>query len=254
MVDVKIGMTPSDETFENIIESYLKSKSVQKMWNYFLEIIRKDFFIDTVQALRKKYNIPENGFETKDKSYTRPPRNVGHEQEKSLRQEVVEKICKKYKLHYFDYSDIILDIIYYNYLHPIYGLGSGGLFWVSDIIEEKEEPFNEFIQQSDDDCYPVAIRISPYATQRDLIDFIKNKSIWKNEIEFSLKKYRDKNIQIGKVRRKKTNIQERNDLIYSNSHKPVKEIRKILAKQGNFLDDGHISKIVSLERKKRKEV
>ena len=66
--------------------------------------------------------------------------------------------------------------------------------------------------------------------------------------------YRKKGIKIGKVKTKNKGIQERNDLIYKNKDKTLKEIRHILANKNMFLDDGHIAKIISLEKQKRKEV
>jgi hypothetical protein len=238
--------------YEKAIESYTASKGAQKMWNYFLDVIKKDYFIKVVDELKTKYNIPKSGFEAANESYHFPPNNF--KQERELRREIIERICKKYELHYFDYSEVILSYIYYNILRPVYEFGSCGLFLVSDVVAEIDDPFGELVQQSDNASYPIAIRISPYASQRDLIDFIKNKGIWQNQIEPLQKRYRQSNIKIGKIKTRKRKIQERNDFIYDQRQKPLKEIRSILAKQKIFLDDGHISKIISLERNRRKEV
>ena len=44
----------------------------------------------------------------------------------------------------------------------------------------------------------------------------------------------------------------RNDLIYKNRHLPRKEIMQMVSKKfGKILDYGHISKIISLEKKRR---
>ncbi len=241
-----------DKYYEENVEPYIKSKGTQKMWNYFLDVMKKDYFIEVIRTLRLEYEIPDTGFNSEDGHCYRPPHNFKNEEK--LRKEIIEKICKKYKLHNFDYSDVILDFIYYNQIHPVNELGACGLFRVSDVIEEKEDPFGELTQQSDDATYPIAIRISPYASQRDIVDFIKNKVIWKKEIEFLQNKYKDKGIKIGKIKTKNKNIQQRNSLILRNRKKPLKEIRKMLAQQKIFLDDGHISKIISLEKQARKEV
>jgi hypothetical protein len=51
--------------------------------------------------------------------------------------------------------------------------------------------------------------------------------------------------------RKKSTL-ERNDLIYKNRHLPRKEIMQMVSKKfGKTLDYGHISKIISLEKKRR---
>lgn len=250
----------ADKYYKEEIEPYLKSKGVQKMWNYFLEITKTDYFRNFIKEIRKKYNIPLNGF--KDECHYIPPKSLSFGQKQEIENEIITKICEKYKLHYFDYYEIIEVYIYYNTLHLLGELGSCGLFRVSDIIEEKEEPFSELFQRSDDMAYPIAVRISPYASQRDLIDFIKNRIIWKKEIQFLQNKYKDKNIKIGKIKTKNKEIQRRNDFIYKHRHSPRKEILYLLIeiakrKKNKILwelDQAEISKVISLENKKRKEM
>jgi len=186
------------KNYQKIIETYIESKGTQKMWNYFLEITKKENFIEAIMEIRRKYKMPDNGFPNDDNCYKLPPDNLsgGNDCIENIRDEIVNKICKKYKLHYFDYSEVLINFVCYNDFFPIYELGACGLFRISDVILEKEEPFGELFQQGDDMAYPIAIKISPYASQRDLIDFVKNKSVWKEQIEFLQNKYRDKNIKI----------------------------------------------------------
>ncbi|MFA6533169.1 MAG: hypothetical protein WCT22_04200 [Patescibacteria group bacterium] len=234
------------------IEAYLSSQGCKKMWNYFLAITKTDYFLQTIGELRKKYNIPPEGFKPKDKYYVFPPSGFSFEDFMKLGDEIRDKICKKYKLHGFDYGEVIQEYVYYGFLHPISQLNACGLFYTYDFILDKEEPFGEMVQESDDMAYPIAIRMSPYATQRDLINYIK--TVWDDEIDFLRKKYTDPNIKIGKIKFRKPQIQERNDFIYKNRNLPIKRIRKLLALQKIYLDDGHIGKVISLEKKRRKEV
>ena len=241
-----------DEYYEKRIEPYLESKGVQKMWNYFIDITKTDYFKKTIKSLKIKYEIPSDGFPSNpDGSYISPPQNF--HKSKELRKDIIEKICKKYRLHYFDYSDVLLDYILHNHLNPLNELGSCGLFHVYDVPTEKEEyEKGSLFEESDDIAYPIAIRISPYATQNDLKDFIGNKVIWKEEIGFLQNKYKVLGIKIGKVRKKKIPTQKRNDFIYDNRHLPRKEIMKLVhSKFGEVLDPGHIGKIASLEKKSR---
>jgi hypothetical protein len=102
--------------------------------------------------------------------------------------------------------------------------------------------------------YPVVVRIHPDASQRDIIEFIK-----KHWVE--IKHYQDQYINRRKdasFKNSKTTenkkIKERNDFIYKNRHLPRKEISTLVAKTFNeYLDYGHIGKIISLENKKRKK-
>ncbi|MFA6096858.1 MAG: hypothetical protein WC788_04490 [Candidatus Paceibacterota bacterium] len=245
---------------EKDLDLYMRSKGVQKMWNYFLEITKNEYFVETIKELRNKYKIPDKGFgPDPDGHYSMPPHNLILENNfnsyNNLRNDIIEKICKKYKLHYFDFSDVILQYIYYNKLYPIYELSACGLFRVEDVIEEKIEPFGELFQKSDDMAYPISIRISPYASQRDIVDFIKNKTIWKREIEYLQNKYKDKNIKIGKIKAKKQLTQKRNQFIYSNKSLPRKRIKELVSnKFKTDLDYEYIGKIISMEKKRRKEL
>jgi len=247
--------------YKENIEPYIESKGAQKMWNYFLYITKKDYFVNTIRELKQKYKIPLNGFKKEDDSYSIPLSEsvFKYKYHKELRQDLIDKICIKYGLHQANYADVLLDFIYYNDgLHPLYEMNTCGLFRISDVIEEKKESFSDYFQQSDDISYPIAIRISPYASKRDLIDFIKNKVIWKL-ILFLQKKYKNKNIKIGKIKSRNKQIQERNEFIYNNRNKPLKEISKLLSEKGGNnkiydIEIGHIAKIISLEEQKRKEV
>lgn len=240
----------AEQYYKDGEDYFSKSRSTQKMWNYFLYITEKDHYKKTISQLREKYGIPENGFKT-GRVFSSPPK--GFTEYKKLHKEVADIICRKYHLHLADYAEVISEYILHNYLQPVSYYEACGLFLVSDILSDKEEGENSFTE-SDDIAYPIAIRISPYASQRDLIDYVTNKTVWKKEIEFLQKKYRDNTIKIGKIKRKNKTIQDRNLFIYQNRDKSIKEIRKLLAQKKIYLDDGHISKIISLENRKRKDV
>lgn len=99
-----------EDKFYKDIESYMKSKGAQKMWNYFLDITKKEYFDETIKDLRKKYDIPAQGFPLQNGHRYIP--SEGFAKQNELRDEIVEKICKKYKLHLFDFSDILMDFVY----------------------------------------------------------------------------------------------------------------------------------------------
>lgn len=43
-----------DKYYEENVEPYIKSKGVQKVWNYFLEITKTDFFRDFCNEFERK--------------------------------------------------------------------------------------------------------------------------------------------------------------------------------------------------------
>lgn len=98
---------------------------------------------------------------------------------------------------------------------------------------------------------PIAIQFTPYATQRDLIDYIK--LAYKTDIEPLQKKYRRDDVLIGRKRRRDGRILERNRFIYENRHLPAKELMTLVAEKfGKVLDYTYIRTIIDIEDKKRK--
>jgi hypothetical protein len=68
------------------------------------------------------------------------------------------------------------------------------------------------------------------------------------------KKYKGKGMVLGKIRRKDSEIQERNSFIYENKDLPRKVIAQLVNKKykKETLDYSSIGKIISREEKKRK--
>ncbi|MDQ5954097.1 MAG: hypothetical protein QG583_24 [Patescibacteria group bacterium] len=92
--------------------------------------------------------------------------------------------------------------------------------------------------------YPVALFINPEISQNQLKDFISKKWV-------HIKKYaKSEENRSFKIRTKKH--RERDDFIFDNRNLPISKIREMLAlKFKEYLDDGHIGKIISLEKRKR---
>jgi len=96
---------------------------------------------------------------------------------------------------------------------------------------------------------PIAIRISPYASLRDINDFIKNNSKYIRHYQEMYKK----DTTLGKVKTRKNSL--RDEFIYKNRNLPRKELSdKIKEKFGIRLDSAEMGKIISIEKKRRKKV
>lgn len=92
--------------------------------------------------------------------------------------------------------------------------------------------------------YPIALYINPEASQNQIKDFISKN--WDY-----IKAYQDETKKILSGIRSKRR-QKINDFIYENKELSIAEIGRKLAEEMNeFLDDGHIGKIIQLETKKR---
>jgi len=248
------------------IDKCYSAQGYKKLWAYFLDITQKRYFEELIKKARKDFKIPSKGFKpikVRNKiNYIYPPEEWEYRDNYAVKQKInkiFKDICKKYDLHFIDWYQTIEHYLFYNKIQPIYSLNFANLCMVQDLIEEKEEIeskkeekfYDDFIEKNDDLSFPIVIRISPYASQRDIIDYVKRVHSTINELQ---EKYIKKEIKIGKVRTKNKVIQKRNAFIYENKNKSLKEIRGLLSKRKIHLDDGLIAKIISLEKHKRKEV
>jgi hypothetical protein len=243
----------SPEDFEAAFEKSWNSQGRVKIENYVKEIAKTNHFRERVLELRKKYDIPEGGFS--ERAYA-PPEDWKHRftpkgQEFSKE---VAKLCADYGLHFVYWSDPIQFTIFYD--EPPQAMHGADLCMLVDLHNEAEEPFSKEIQDADNHFYPIAIRISPQATQRDIVDYVEKHARFIRQMqEHYLKDAVGQ--KIGKVKKKDPKVQERNDFIYKNQHLPRRKIMEAIVEKFGadaVIDYGHISKIISLEKKKRKEM
>lgn len=223
-----------------------------KLWNYFCAVINTNIVQRKINELRKSFGVPDNFFQ--DGIYYRATpalRKLFSEKSNKKLKNEFKSICKEYSLHYMDWYLVLEHYFYTNKLEQIAEINSFNLCLISDLVKEKTKPISKEFTESDDMAFPIAIRISPYASKRDILDYVEKQYPTINEFQDL---YRNNEIKIGKIKNKKPQITERNKIVYNNKDKPIKEIRKILAKNNYFLDDGHIGKIISLENKRRKNM
>lgn len=225
----------------------------RKLVQYFDAIIKSDYFQKECARLRKKYKIPKDGFPPNPRFPVFPKEwEFGSVRQGKVAKEFlneVRKLCDKFRLHSLDWGVVFEEqVMYGRYTLEYDGFNSHNLIMISDFNNK------ETYHKSDDVAYPVALRISPYATQRDILDFVKRNGFM---INASQHKYKVKGVKIGKERKKNPKIQERNEFIYEHRHLPRKEILKLVGNKFGYdgvIEYGLIGKIISLEKKKRKEV
>lgn len=245
----------SVKEYLKIIDAYYSTQGYNKLWNYFLEIVKSNYFQNKIRTLRKQCKIPPKGFNSKEDEMRLSNRNAQELKEESnvdVSEEIL-KLCEKYSLHFLDWSDVISEYLYYNKIEPIYNINSSNLCLLGNTIEEKKDPFNKEIQKADDIAYPIVIRISPYASLRDILDFTKK--VYKVAIKPAQEHYKDKNIKIGKIKSKNQSIQKRNQFIYDNRDLPRKKIKELVSDKFKIdLDYEYVGKIISEEKKRRKKL
>ena len=122
----------------------------------------------------------------------------------------------------------------------------------NEIAIDLSEDFIILCDRGDDEIYPIGIRISPYASKRDIVDFIN--TIFPL-IKGMQESYKKAGIKIGKVKKKKKSIQERNVFIYENRKLSINETKRLVEEKfGESLDYEYIGKIRSYEAKRRKKL
>jgi len=219
----------------------------EKVWNYYLEISKTDRFIALCKEARVKCGIPPTGYSTDDRSFYEKTGSESHRLFK-----LSCKICSDFKLTFL-WADSIEQFILYNQIERFGELDDLGTCQVTNEMDIYKEPYGKWMGDNFNKNFPLSVRISPYASKRDILDYVDK--MYSEFIAPLQKRYKRKDVKIGKVKTKKQSITTRNDIIYENRHMPYKEIFRLLPKEirGN-IDEGGIGKIISIENKKRKEV
>lgn len=242
-----------------------KSSGAEKLLNYFDHLVKTSSFQKKILRIRKKYKIPVSGFEDETQKNWLPTQWVHHDNKKiqdKLYDVDIPKIIEKFALFGRNWDSLLWEYIFYNvYDHQrtFFIFPTDELCYLSDIQADKTECdlhlpewAEEFqrIENELDKKFPILIRVSAYASQNDIRDFIQTN---KDRILRIQEEHRKKGILLGKIRSKNPIIQERNQFIYENRNLKLKEITKLVYE--NFhehLDEGNVGKIISEEERIRK--
>jgi hypothetical protein len=235
------------ETSEEEKKEILSMTGNKKVWNYFLDLLRDKRFQGSISSIRK-YTLNKNG-EPKNKEKFR---------------KVIKNLCRNFGLDEMFWADELEVYVLKNQL-PKENLSTPCIIFDRIEMGEDEYPDGEYEDDYDDwskpkepvelepwsYSHPVIIRVSPYASQREIIDYIKK--TYSRRIKSIQERYQNEDVYLGKVKKKKKGVQERNDFIYQNRHLPSREIMKLLYDkyEGIDIDYGYIGKIISMEKKKR---
>ena len=234
------------------------SESRKKALEYFYEVSAKQDFNDAVWEMRAKY-MPKRvikpgdfgpGDPEKLQFYPSPLQGdvFLYEKTEQIEKEIQEKFVKKYALNnsfaYAIWYHIFHDLDFITYMED----ESLGLCKVADLKQKPKHKYGKTHIDNELSAYPLAIKISPYASERVIRDFITKE--FKTSIHPLQLKYSNPKIKLGKLRAKDPAVTKRNQLIWSLRDLPRIEIRRAVRKQtGEFLDEGTVNKIISNMRK-----
>jgi hypothetical protein len=240
---------------------YYNATSDRKAWAHFQRVIRTEYYLRTLTELRKKYKITlhDNEYQpTPGKEY--PPTDL-----RALKKDIIEKLGGKFGL-----SNAFLELVE----RDVFGVpdisvlenqpvGACAVVDRTDAIKKNDSKHE---RQHEIDCYPIAINISPYATKRDILDYVER--AYKSEIQSRQKRHQiagspQKNIHPRMRRPLNSSLadirQERADFIYRHRHLSLSALAselygtfEVYKKPNIFhLDQGTIGKLLSIERKRR---
>lgn len=247
----------------------------QKILNFLEEYIKSDSFQQKILRLRRDISIPDDGIPISGDDlknilsarmrFLSYPNIVKIEDQKLVNQRL-KQITEDFPVKNIQISFAFSIYFYYNkYFIELF---DDALIVdnVCKLVEARNE-MEEYCADIPDfsnvylnhqklltDQYPIALYISPSATQRDIVEYVRK--MWPLFESFS-SGFKEKSSKVGKVKRKNSFIKERNEFIYKNKHLPRKKIMELLTdKYGSdkTIDYAYIGKIISLENKKRKEM
>jgi len=230
-----------------------KTKGRRKLYNYIREVFDTDSFQDFIKDVRLEYDIPKKGFRVGKSQMHIPPKEWKLSKERDYRRirmlymDKIKPASEKYHLNYhIEGGDIIAHYLFYNSHSKVFG----NFCTVVDVIERgKENIPKELEMKLLDSSFPVSVRISPYASLNDILDYVTK--MYSYRIFPIQNKYKNKNIKIASFKRKDPRIITRNKFILKHADLPSKEIVKLIMKKfgpESAIDCAYISKIISLKK------
>lgn len=211
----------------------------KKLARHFNYLKKNKPFLDHIDLLRKlidKYNKEHNGEFIGDDKYWG----------------MIEDICKEFDLPVFYWRYAINYIVRFDDWNIEAYEFFADICVVTDYetIKSGKGFISEIDKESYEKGYPVLIGISPYASKKDVLDFIEKK--FTGHIAPKLKEYKKEGVKIGGVRSRA--MSKRDNFIFEHRRLPYSEFC-ILYKENFDVKEvpgyDYIGKIVRKEKKER---
>ncbi len=237
------------EEYEEWIKSLTETQGYKKYLKHLREFFVQESYITFRDRIRAKHSIPPTGYISDvpgDKIKTL-------EKDDELTKEI-DALIETHRLDIYDGYDLILDNILSNMTEPTLVNTRGHTSCiVVDLANESKDPFSEKLQKQEDRLYPIAIRINPYATKRDVLDFVEK--LFPTQIAHMQEMYHTDATNFNKNKVKNKRLQEIYNFIFENKSLPHKRIAEIVKEKfGRTYEYVEIGKIISKETKRRQQV
>lgn len=228
-----------------------KEANRKKGFNNFLEIVKKDWFRDEIARIRQKYDLPlmDGGLAM---SFSKPSDIAESDKyDSKVYAKEIESICDKADLNPVEYAHIMT-------MYLMTGKTADLEEYFKEnvrccCVEDTKESLSclDLTAEYEENAFPISLKISPYASQRDIITYIQD--CYTDTIKPLQEKYQNQKNLTGRVRSKDVDTQKRNDFIYDHRELSLMEIVELTVKEYD-LDQAEIAKIISYETKRRQEV
>lgn len=201
---------------------------------YFLDTINSANVRDKILKIKQRFKIPKGGF--KQINLIAPPPELSQDEVSEIEKEI-KSICQSLDLSYDFWKGYLEDIIFYNNFPKDGNTGN------TDSSCYFEMPGVD-VSDEDKSYYPIAIRISPYASGNEIKDFLQSKIKLIKSFQSKMKKRGS--------RRLKNNLKRDQKLFELKlSGKGYQEIIKLINREFRCeIDVGYAAVIFSREKKK----
>lgn len=229
------------------------TQGAKKVLLSFNELALSEIFMNKVRDIQSRYGLPlidetdEGQLILGD--YLKWIDSLGQARFEKLKKEFY-KLTDDYGYYTnFENPDPFIDLLVYN---EESGSDLRDCGWDVVMVEDRNstEASKSITNRRHKQAFPVALYISPYATANDIWDFLEKK--FKTKIKPTLEQYKKGSSKIGLVKEKSLEKSLRNNKIYQFRSRNREEQRKLFGKDFDMPDAGAFSKILSLERKRRK--
>jgi hypothetical protein len=259
-------------------------KSLEKLESFFERYTREKQFQDRILIIRQRLGIPPEGVplpDNVDLSYVGSPVSLLGIKYEDINyatipsrmdddyKEIIRPLPKIYKTlvtiafinGYILYNKRIYDVFhqFYNHIEGSVSIKEfrEDFLECEGVCDSEICPCQDYMQEVSEK-FPVIVGISPYASQNEVIDLIKER--W-DYIQFKFQDmakdgfippFEDEKKLLSRLRKREVISQKVEDAIYRNKHLSLKEICLAVKKEtGVMLDPGEAGKIKSLAIQRR---
>lgn len=242
------------------------SMGADKISTYLEDFLKSTLAISSITKLRKEIGIPLTGFpldeDLIEDIYNKYTNNEKYTAKIFLTFQKIKEQIPELNMPELDlvlYSNLLFNVSEprviksYFYWNNVCKIADAKEEWDLCIDENcfNIEKLMDIIE-CENKTHPIHLRISPYASQNDITDFIKHH--W-DIIEDRQKRHLDQSVQLGKTRARNPEIQKRNQFIYDHKNLPRRDISTLVAdtfteEVSRAIDQGSVGKIISIKKKK----